>query len=102
MTDRALTNARIVLEAEVAEGTVTCREGASPGSTRPAPPCPVAPILTAGLGDRRSIAPGLHADLVRVARVQHTPVVRVVWYHGRQAGQGASGGETAPSPFEWP
>lgn len=44
------------------------------------------PAAAAGLADRGRIAPGLHADLVRVARLQGTPVVRGVWCHGRQVG----------------
>ncbi|GGD31414.1 alpha-D-ribose 1-methylphosphonate 5-triphosphate diphosphatase [Sinisalibacter lacisalsi] len=44
------------------------------------------PARAAGLDDRGRIAPGLHGDLVRVARVQDTPVVRGVWCHGRQVG----------------
>jgi len=44
------------------------------------------PAAAAGLTDRGNIAPGLHADLVRVARIGETPVVRGVWSHGRQVG----------------
>ncbi|MHA6265133.1 alpha-D-ribose 1-methylphosphonate 5-triphosphate diphosphatase [Arenibacterium sp. CAU 1754] len=45
-----------------------------------------APAQATGLTDRGKIAPGLHADLVRVTRIQGTPVVRGVWSHGRQVG----------------
>lgn len=44
------------------------------------------PARAAGLDDRGRIEPGLHGDLVRVGRVQETPVVRAVWCHGRQVG----------------
>ena len=44
------------------------------------------PAAAAGLADRGQIAEGLHADLVRITRVQGTPVVRGVWCHGRQVG----------------
>ncbi len=44
------------------------------------------PAEAAGLSDRGRLAPGLHADLVRVGRVQGTPVMRGVWCHGRQVG----------------
>ena len=44
------------------------------------------PARAVDLNDRGRIAPGLHADLVRVARAQGTPVVRGVWCHGRQVG----------------
>lgn len=44
------------------------------------------PARAAGLEDRGRIAEGLHGDLVRVGRVQGTPVVRGVWCHGRQVG----------------
>ena len=44
------------------------------------------PASAVGLEDRGRIRAGLHADLVRVARVQGTPVVRGVWCHGRQVG----------------
>ena len=45
-----------------------------------------APARAAGLQDRVRIAPGLHADLVRVAQVDDQPVIRGVWAHGRQVG----------------
>ncbi|MGH1452915.1 MAG: alpha-D-ribose 1-methylphosphonate 5-triphosphate diphosphatase [Paracoccaceae bacterium] len=45
-----------------------------------------APAQAAGLVDRGRIATGLHADLVRVSRINGTPVVRGVWSHGRQVG----------------
>jgi len=44
------------------------------------------PAQAVGLTDRGRIALGLHADLVRITRVQGTPVVRGVWCHGRQVG----------------
>ncbi len=44
------------------------------------------PARAVGLTDRGRIAPGLHADLVRITRIQGTPVVRGVWCHGRQVG----------------
>jgi len=44
------------------------------------------PANVSGLTDRGRIAEGLHGDLVRVARVEGTPVVRGVWCHGRQVG----------------
>ncbi|UYV37832.1 alpha-D-ribose 1-methylphosphonate 5-triphosphate diphosphatase [Rhodobacteraceae bacterium D3-12] len=44
------------------------------------------PARAARLEDRGRIGEGLHADLVRVARIQGTPVVRGVWCHGRQVG----------------
>ena len=44
------------------------------------------PAKAVGLADRGRIAEGLHADLVRIARVQGTPVVRGVWCHGNQVG----------------
>ncbi|MEZ5722449.1 MAG: alpha-D-ribose 1-methylphosphonate 5-triphosphate diphosphatase [Paracoccaceae bacterium] len=44
------------------------------------------PARAANLGDRGRIAEGLHGDLVRVGRVEGTPVVRGVWCHGRQVG----------------
>ncbi len=43
-----------------------------------------APARATGLGDRGRIAEGLHADLVRVARIGQMPVVRAVWCHGRR------------------
>ncbi len=45
-----------------------------------------APAAAAGLTDRGRIKAGLHADLVRIARVRGMPVVRGVWSHGRQVG----------------
>ncbi len=44
------------------------------------------PAKAVGLSDRGRIAPELHADLVRIARIEGTPVVRGVWSHGRQVG----------------
>ena len=44
------------------------------------------PAKAAGLTDRGCITKGLYADLVRITRVQGTPVVRGVWCHGRQVG----------------
>nr|WP_321511423.1 alpha-D-ribose 1-methylphosphonate 5-triphosphate diphosphatase [uncultured Celeribacter sp.] len=44
------------------------------------------PAQSVGLMDRGRIAAGLHADLVRVRRLEGTPVVRGVWSHGRQVG----------------
>ncbi|KPP84397.1 MAG: phosphonate metabolism protein PhnM [Rhodobacteraceae bacterium HLUCCO07] len=44
------------------------------------------PARAAGLEDRGRVATGLHADLVRVARIGGTPVIRGVWCHGRQVG----------------
>ena len=44
------------------------------------------PAKAARLSDRGRIAEGLQADLVRITRVQGTPVVRGVWCHGRQVG----------------
>ncbi|MCB0938262.1 MAG: amidohydrolase family protein, partial [Mycobacterium sp.] len=44
------------------------------------------PARAASLTDRGRIAAGLHADLVRINRIQGTPVVRGVWCHGRQVG----------------
>ncbi|WP_406645564.1 alpha-D-ribose 1-methylphosphonate 5-triphosphate diphosphatase [Aliisedimentitalea scapharcae] len=45
-----------------------------------------APARAAGLADRGMLQPGLHGDVVRIGRVQGTPVVRGVWSHGRQVG----------------
>ncbi|MEM9782600.1 MAG: alpha-D-ribose 1-methylphosphonate 5-triphosphate diphosphatase [Pseudomonadota bacterium] len=45
-----------------------------------------APARAAGLTDRGTIAPGLRADLVRVARHGATTVVSGVWSCGRQVG----------------
>ncbi|AJE45533.1 alpha-D-ribose 1-methylphosphonate 5-triphosphate diphosphatase [Celeribacter indicus] len=42
------------------------------------------PAEAVGLDDRGRIAPGLHADLVRVTRIDGMPVIRGVWAHGRQ------------------
>lgn len=36
------------------------------------------------LTDRGSLAVGLRADMVRVGKIQQTPVVRQVWSHGQQ------------------
>jgi alpha-D-ribose 1-methylphosphonate 5-triphosphate diphosphatase len=44
------------------------------------------PAKSTGLADRGRIAVGLKADLVRVATLDDTPVVRGVWAHGRQVG----------------
>lgn len=44
------------------------------------------PAAATGLIDRGRIAEGMHGDLVRVGRVEGTPVVRGVWCHGRQVG----------------
>ncbi|SPF77435.1 alpha-D-ribose 1-methylphosphonate 5-triphosphate diphosphatase [Pseudoprimorskyibacter insulae] len=44
------------------------------------------PAQAAGLTDRGILAPGLHADLVRVRQWGGTPVIRGVWSHGRQVG----------------
>ena len=44
------------------------------------------PARAAGLTDRGVIAIGHHADLVRVRRLNGTPVIRGVWCHGRQVG----------------
>ncbi|MCA0044773.1 alpha-D-ribose 1-methylphosphonate 5-triphosphate diphosphatase [Celeribacter litoreus] len=44
------------------------------------------PANAVNLTDRGRIAEGCHADLVRVARIEGTPVVRGVWCHGRQVG----------------
>jgi alpha-D-ribose 1-methylphosphonate 5-triphosphate diphosphatase len=44
------------------------------------------PARATGLTDRGHIAEGLHGDLVRVGRIEGTPVVRGVWCHGRQVG----------------
>jgi alpha-D-ribose 1-methylphosphonate 5-triphosphate diphosphatase len=44
------------------------------------------PARAAKLEDRGRVALGLHGDLVRVGRVDGTPVVRGVWCHGRQIG----------------
>jgi alpha-D-ribose 1-methylphosphonate 5-triphosphate diphosphatase len=43
-----------------------------------------APAAAAGLRDRGGIAPGLRADLVRIALVGGNPVVRGVWAQGRR------------------
>jgi len=45
-----------------------------------------APAAAANLDDRGRIAPGLHADLVRITRVEGTPAIRGVWSHGRRVG----------------
>ncbi|MDQ2094452.1 alpha-D-ribose 1-methylphosphonate 5-triphosphate diphosphatase [Rhodalgimonas zhirmunskyi] len=44
------------------------------------------PARAAGLADRGRIGEGLHGDLVRIARIEGTPVIRGVWCHGRQVG----------------
>lgn len=45
-----------------------------------------APARAVNLDDRGRLDVGLHADMVRVARIEGTPVVRGVWCHGRQVG----------------
>ena len=45
-----------------------------------------APACAAGLADRGRIAPGLRADLVRVARIDGTPVLRGTWVRGARVG----------------
>jgi alpha-D-ribose 1-methylphosphonate 5-triphosphate diphosphatase len=42
------------------------------------------PAAAAGLSDRGRIAPGLRADLVRIATVSGHPVVRGTWVEGRR------------------
>ncbi len=44
----------------------------------------LAPARAAGLGDRGEIATGKRADLIRVLRVDHHPVVREVYSAGRR------------------
>jgi len=44
------------------------------------------PAQVAGLPDRGELATGRRADLVRVASMGDTPVVRGVWSKGRQVG----------------
>lgn len=43
-----------------------------------------APADAAGLPDRGRIEPGARADLVRVTRVENTPMVRETWVQGRR------------------
>ncbi len=45
-----------------------------------------APAAATGLADRGRIAPDLRADIVRVGRLDGTPVVRSTWSQGRQVG----------------
>lgn len=45
-----------------------------------------APARATGLSDRGRIAPGLRADLIRVARIDGTPVLRGTWVRGARAG----------------
>lgn len=42
------------------------------------------PAHAAGLDDRGSIAPGLRADLARVALLEGVPIVRTVWREGQR------------------
>ncbi|MBK4216900.1 alpha-D-ribose 1-methylphosphonate 5-triphosphate diphosphatase [Paracoccus caeni] len=42
------------------------------------------PARSAGLTDRGQIAPGLRADLIRVARVEGTPFMRETWVAGKR------------------
>ena len=42
------------------------------------------PAAATGLTDRGRIAPGLRADLVRIATLSDTPRIRGVWSGGRQ------------------
>jgi alpha-D-ribose 1-methylphosphonate 5-triphosphate diphosphatase len=42
------------------------------------------PALATGLSDRGEIAPGLRADLVRVAAIGDMPIVRRVWRGGER------------------
>jgi alpha-D-ribose 1-methylphosphonate 5-triphosphate diphosphatase len=42
------------------------------------------PAAAVGLADRGRIAPGLRADLVRIAEVAGHPVLRGVWSAGRR------------------
>ncbi|WP_296765563.1 alpha-D-ribose 1-methylphosphonate 5-triphosphate diphosphatase [Sediminimonas sp.] len=44
-----------------------------------------APARATGLADRGRIAPGLRADLIRVARIDGTPVLRGTWVRGARA-----------------
>lgn len=44
------------------------------------------PAAATGLDDRGRIAPGLRADLVRIATLDQTPRLRGVWCRGRQVG----------------
>ena len=44
-----------------------------------------APAAAAGLEDRGRIAPGLRADLIRIAIVDSVPIVRGVWVRGERA-----------------
>ena len=44
------------------------------------------PARSVGLMDRGVIGPGLHADLLRIKRIDGNAVIRGVWCHGRQVG----------------
>ena len=44
------------------------------------------PAAAAGLADRGHLQVGLHADLVRVRRLDGHPCIRGVWSHGQQVG----------------
>jgi alpha-D-ribose 1-methylphosphonate 5-triphosphate diphosphatase len=45
-----------------------------------------APALATGLGDRGVLAPGLRADVIRVARIGRAAALRGVWVEGRRVG----------------
>ncbi len=42
------------------------------------------PARSVGFADRGVLKVGLHADIVRIARIEGSPVIRGVWCHGRQ------------------
>ncbi len=42
------------------------------------------PARATGLDDRGALAPGLRGDMIRVAALGDTPVIRAVWSQGRQ------------------